>query len=91
MMAREAFQHPHNDVRRSNWQQFCGRTTLHCWAYLGEEEDRNSSSSKCQRLFWTAVIAGMLALSGLMLVKTLIEFGEDPVLTTIGQLWSILN
>jgi hypothetical protein len=65
---------------KDNWYQFCNKTTLHGWTYIGEVD--KGIFHKC---FWAASIAIGIACTGIMMVDTLEEFGEDPVLTTIDS------
>ncbi len=65
---------------RETWREFCNKTTLHGWTYLGEK-DKGSAHI----VFWVATIVVGVIGSGLIVADTLEEFADDSVLTTIDS------
>ena len=63
---------------KENLEEFAGRSSIHGVSYI---LDRTISTP--DRVLWLLLLLGSIALSGYMITNTLIEWQEDPTITTL--------
>jgi hypothetical protein len=64
------------------FEEFCNRTSLHGWKYLG---DATSSHTWLLRVGWVAVVFGSMAVAAFFLGYSLNDFCSSTTETTQGK------